>query len=98
VFDKAGLPYFNPHRFRSTLVRLGEQLCRTPEEFKAWSQNLGHEGTLTTFLNYGEAAPQRQADIFSGFGDPQHHVGSTFEELAAALWKAGVRPTMCSKT
>ena len=42
AFAAAGLPYFNPHSLRSTLVRLGETLCQTPEQFKAWSQNLGH--------------------------------------------------------
>ena len=36
----------------------------TPEDFKAWSQNLGHEGVLTTFYSYGEVQPQRQSDIF----------------------------------
>jgi len=49
AFASADLPYFNPHSFRNTLVRLGEGLCQTPEQFKAWSQNLGHEGVLTTF-------------------------------------------------
>ena len=49
----AGLPAFNPHSFRKTLARLGEELCNTPEEFKAWSQNLGHEDVLTTFTSYG---------------------------------------------
>jgi integrase len=53
-FVAAGLPYFNPHSFRNALARLGEEVCRTPEEFKAWSQNLGHEKPLTTFLSYGE--------------------------------------------
>ena len=37
-FEAAGLPYFNPHSFRTTLVRHGEQVCRTPEEFRAWSR------------------------------------------------------------
>ena len=46
AFARAGLPYFNPHSFRKTLALLGERLCRTPEEFKAWSQNLGHEQVL----------------------------------------------------
>lgn len=50
AFQNAGLPYYNPHSFRNTLVRLGENLCQTPEQFKAWSQNLGHEGVLTTFI------------------------------------------------
>jgi integrase len=35
AFKGAGLPYFNPHSFRKTLVQLGEKLCRTPEQFKA---------------------------------------------------------------
>ena len=41
AFANAGLPYFNPHSLRNTLVQLGEKVCKTPEEFKAWSQNLG---------------------------------------------------------
>lgn len=65
-FAAAGLPYFNPHSFRNTLARLGEQLCRTPEEFKAWSQNLGHEKVLTTFSAYGEVPAHKQAEIMSG--------------------------------
>lgn len=53
AFAAAGLAYANPHSFRNTLVRLGERLCRTPEEWKAWSQNLGHESEATTFVGYG---------------------------------------------
>ena len=93
AFERAGLPYFNPHSFRNTLVQLGEKLCKTPEEFKAWSQNLGHEKTLTTFLSYGEVAPQRQATLFRGFGEPREQFNSSAEELADALWKLGVRKT-----
>jgi len=29
AFLRAGLPYFNPHSFRNTLVRLGQDLCKT---------------------------------------------------------------------
>lgn len=63
AFTTAGLPYFNPHSFRDTLANLGEQVCQSPEHFKAWSQNLGHEKVLTTFLSYGEVACQRQGEI-----------------------------------
>ncbi|WP_158884531.1 tyrosine-type recombinase/integrase [Rhodanobacter sp. L36] len=63
AFAEAGLPYFNPHSFRNTLVRLGETLCQTPETFKAWSQNLGHDGVLTTFTSYGSVDPRRQGEI-----------------------------------
>ncbi|HVK80684.1 MAG TPA: tyrosine-type recombinase/integrase, partial [Verrucomicrobiae bacterium] len=34
AFAIAGLPYFNPHSFRDTLVQLGERTCTTPESFK----------------------------------------------------------------
>lgn len=65
AFETAGLSYFNPHSFRNTVVRLGEQICQTPEQFKAWSQNLGHEQVLTTFVSYGEVACQRQGEIIN---------------------------------
>jgi site-specific recombinase XerD len=63
AFERAGLPYFAPHSVRKTLVQLGEQVCQSPEEFKAWSQNLGHEGVLTTLNSYGTVSPERQAEI-----------------------------------
>ena len=63
AFTRADLPYFNPHSFRNTLAQLGQRRCRTPEQFKAWSQNLGHAKVMTTFTSYGEVAPVRQAEI-----------------------------------
>ncbi len=68
AFAAAGLPYHNPHSFRSTLAVLGETLCRTPEEFKAWSQNLGHEHVATTLTSYGAVPEHRQADILQALG------------------------------
>lgn len=64
AFAQAGLHYANPHSFRNTLTALGEKLCGPPEEFKAWSQNLGHEHVLTTFTSYGAVTGHRQAEIF----------------------------------
>ena len=63
AFAAAGLPYFNPHSFRKTLALLGGELCETPEQYKAWSQNLGHEHVLTTFMSYGQVSSHRQAEI-----------------------------------
>jgi integrase len=65
AFEEAGLPYFHPHSFRKTLGALGEKRCKTPEEFKAWSQNLAHENVLTTFTSYGMVTQDRQADILN---------------------------------
>ncbi len=69
AFRTAGLPYFNPHSFRKTLVQLGERICKNAEDFKAWSQNLGHEGVLTTFYSYGEVRTERQAEIIRALGE-----------------------------
>jgi integrase len=63
AFVSVGLPYFNPHSFRKTLAFLGGRRCRTPEEYKAWSQNLGHEHVLTTFCSYGDVSCYRQSEI-----------------------------------
>lgn len=64
AFRGAELPYFNPHSVRNTLVRLGEARCKNAEEFKAWSQNLGHEAVLTTLTSYGTVSHERQLEIF----------------------------------
>jgi integrase len=68
AFAAAGLAYFTPHSFRTTLVILGERICKTPEQFKAWSQNLGHESPLTTFTSYGRVELHRQGALIRGAG------------------------------
>ena len=86
-FVAAGLPYFNPHSFRNALARLGQEVCRTPEEFKAWSQNLGHEKPLTTFLSYGEVQCHRQGEIIHGLSKPRNTQGFNAEEVAEAVFQ-----------
>ncbi len=85
AFRGANLPYFNPHSFRATLVRFGMQTCRTPEEFKAYSQNLGHESPLTTFVSYGEVESQRQGEIIRGLAESRQRAQGGIKELANAL-------------
>lgn len=87
AFTAAGLPYFNPHSFRNTLARYGEQICKTPEDFKAWSQNLGHEKVLTTFLSYGEVAYGRQGEIIRNLANPHDSKPTNVEEIAKAVAK-----------
>lgn len=80
AFETAGLPYFNPHSFRNTLVRLAENLCRTPEDFKAWSQNLGHESVLTSFYSYGVVEDYKQAELMRKLAKPAENTSSDMEE------------------
>ena len=69
AFERAKLPNYNPHSFRHTLAVLGEKICRTPEEWKAYSQNFGHSSPMTTFSSYGPVAPHRQAEILNALVD-----------------------------
>ncbi len=87
AFERAGLPYFNPHSVRKTLARLGEQSCQSPEAFKAWSQNLGHEQVLTTLMSYGTVTTERQGEIIRGIGTQKPSTQPNVDEIAEALFK-----------
>ncbi len=85
AFESAGLPYFHPHSFRHTLAGFGEKLCQTPEEFKAWSQNLGHDKVMTTFTSYGEVQPNRQGEIIRDLNSPRDKTGLDEDRLAEVI-------------
>lgn len=88
AFEQAGVPYFNPHSFRNTLAVLGESVCQSPEEFKAWSQNMGHEQVLTTFSSYGEVQQSRQSEIFKQLQTPRSCAeAEDFSDLVEVLFK-----------
>ena len=93
AFARADLPYPHPHLFRDMLVHYAFTLNLGPEAMKAWSQNLGHNGTLTTFTSYGQIPTHRQGEILKAIGtgrqtDAVHltaeHVAS-LKALAASL-------------
>ena len=67
AFQDADLPPFSPHRVRDTLAELAKDHCRTPEDYKAWSQNMGHDDVLTTFRSYGSVATGRQVELMGKF-------------------------------
>jgi integrase len=97
AFTQAGLPPFNPHSIRKTLVRLGQEICHTAEQFKAWSQNLGHEQVMTTFNSYGNVASNRQAEIILGLGKseaalPANSEKDAIADIEAALARLKGRP------
>lgn len=99
AFQKAELPYYNPHSFRDMLVHLGFALNLTPEQMKAWSQNLGHADVLTTFTSYGQIPTHRQGELIralkQGGGEVPNGIGrdqiASLEALVASL-KARASP------
>ncbi|MAM70223.1 MAG: recombinase XerC [Gammaproteobacteria bacterium] len=86
-FQAAGLPTFNPHSFRDTLTSLGFKRCKSPEQFKAWSKNLGHEDVLTTLTNYGDISHERQKEIIQNLNSSENPSDSDVEEIARAVIK-----------
>ena len=90
AFSSAGLPYFNPHSIRDMLVRHIMALDLPLETLKSWSQNLGHQGLLTTITSYGSVPTHRQGELIRK-GLPKH--GETIADaldpkFLAALAKA----------
>lgn len=63
VFARVEAPYYNPHSIRRTLALLGQQICRTLEQMKAWSQNLGHTDMMTTSIHYGAVSVTRISEV-----------------------------------
>ena len=60
----AGLPYFNPHSARHYLISIRDEHCKTAEQRKAWSYNLGHENEKITEANYAKMTDRRRNEIF----------------------------------
>jgi integrase len=91
AFALASLPYFNPHSVRDMLVRHIMTLDLPVETLKAWSQNLGHQGLLTTLTSYGSVATSRQAELIKlGLpkpGAPKRDLPNA-EVIAAAVVEA----------
>lgn len=94
-FALAGLPYFNPHSFRDMLVQYAMSLDLTPEEMKAWSQNLGHADVLTTFTSYGQVPSHRQGELIRAMKGARHS-GATLDD--SVLMQALADRLGCKRT
>jgi hypothetical protein len=70
AYARVELPYFKPHSVRSTLTQHAYTLKLSPEQLKAWSQNMGHDSVLTTIASYGPISVERQQELISGLGKP----------------------------
>lgn len=90
AFQVVGLPYFNPHLFRKTIVKWAQKNC-TQHEFKAISQNLGHDHAMTTYNSYGTLTEDEQLEAVAniGKGDADLQSISTDVILAEAVRRMG---------
>lgn len=85
AFTAAGVPPSNPHAIRDTLTSFGERCCQTPEEFKAFSQNIGHDRVMTTFTSYGAVASGRQAELIRGLRSEGEGVGPVTPQMVKVV-------------
>lgn len=67
AFKGAGLPYYHPHSFRRMLATWALDHC-TQKEFKAISQNIGHENAITTYNSYGTLNDHTRRKAIQGIG------------------------------
>lgn len=88
AFFGADVPYFSPHRVRNTVVEYAYLKCRTPEELKAFSQNLGHESVATTLSSYGQIPLFRQRELIRNAGKSKD-LDAKLELLLEKLDKSG---------
>lgn len=94
AFVAAGLEPFGPHSLRRTLMRLAYELNLGPLELKAWSQNLGHDGVLTTFTSYGALGLEEQARVMAALehrpaNDATASDAAMLREMAAVARRFG---------
>jgi integrase len=93
AFEGAGLPYYPPHTVRHALVALGYELDLSVKEFKAWSQNLGHESALTTLTSYGTIPVEEQGRLISNLSRRGVPGGETLTDLLSRAVELAARQT-----
>ncbi|PWE31367.1 integrase [Maritimibacter sp. 55A14] len=76
AFARVQLREFTPHAFRKTLARYGDSICRSREQFKAWSLNLGHEHMATTIDSYIPVSRERQGELIKALGQAPYGAGA----------------------
>lgn len=67
AFQAVGLPYYHPHLFRKTICKWALKNC-SQYEYKALSQNLGHDHAMTTYNSYGNLTEDEQLEAISNIG------------------------------
>jgi hypothetical protein len=56
-------------------------ICETIEQMKVWSQNIGHEGVMTTLKSYGHVEHARQQELIAALWQPKPVLSDAEERL-----------------
>ena len=82
AFASNGLPYFNPHSFRKTLMVVAYDMGLQGETLKAWSQNLGNKKLDTSINSYGNVSKDRQKARILALHDAKPMATDTADTIA----------------
>lgn len=80
----ADLPYYRPHAFRHSAIYYALKITRNGDEFKAVSQNFGHEDVRTTLSVYAQYEPEKLIEVLSNLnysGNQEIKEKAIWEEL-----------------
>lgn len=90
AFEFVGIQYFNPHLFRNAICKWALDNC-TQREYKALSQNIGHDHAMTTYNSYGTLTEDEQLEAVAGIGqsNPDLRNASTKSLLEEFSRRAG---------
>jgi integrase len=82
---------FTPHAFRNMIVAEMYRRQLSVAACKAWSQNLGHEGAMTTLTSYGKLSFEEQGRLVRA-NQPRANVQQpvTRDELVKILAEIGI--------
>lgn len=67
AFTAAGLPYYNPHSIRKMLAIWALEHC-DQLQFKALSQNIGHDHAMTTYNTYAPLPDHKRRSVINSIG------------------------------
>ncbi len=67
AFHAVDIPYYNPHLFRNAVCKWGLKNL-TSYEYKALSQNIGHEHAMTTYNSYAKLSEDEQLEAVANIG------------------------------
>jgi integrase/recombinase XerD len=85
AFEMVNVPYFNPHLFRKTVCKWALKNC-TQYEFKALSQNFGHDHSMTTYNAYANLTEDQQLDAIANMGKADANLQSaSMDDLLAEV-------------
>lgn len=92
AFRSVELPETTPHLFRDMIVSEMYRRELPVPVCKAWSQNLGHEGAMTTLTSYGKIGLEEQGRLVRDFNQVGNNDAKplTANDLDAILKKRGL--------